>query len=64
MEQNLCRYNSSLHHKNKYKEIKSKSKSRYHDRPCNRMVRNNAIRRQKIKINSDISRNYIVNYIS
>ena len=55
MEQTLCRYNTPLCHNNKGTEIKRLSKSRYHDRPCNRMVQNNAILRQKRYINHGLS---------
>ena len=39
----FCRYNSSLLHKKKGKEIKLKYKIRYHYIPYNRMVQNNTI---------------------
>ena len=43
MEKNLSIYNRPLFHKKKGKERKHKSKIRYQDRPCNRIVQNNAI---------------------
>ena len=39
----LFRYNRALRHNNKIKERKLKSKIHYDDRPCNRVVQNNAI---------------------
>ena len=39
----LCRYNGYLCPNNKGTEIKLKSKIRYYDRACNRMVKNNVI---------------------
>ena len=60
----LFRSNRYLCHHKKGTEIKIKSKSRYHNRSCNRMVRNNAIRQQKIDINREISWNSVVNFIS
>ena len=43
MEQTLCIYNRPLRHTEKGTKRKIKYKSRYYDRPCNRIVQNNAI---------------------
>ena len=40
---NMCGSSSYLHHNRTGKEIEFKSKSRYHDIPCNKVVPNNAI---------------------
>ena len=51
----MCGYNCPLRHNEKETEMKLKSKSRYSDRYCNRIVLNNAIRRQNINISIKIS---------
>ena len=41
--ENMCRYNMPLRYNKKGTQIELKSKCRYHDRTCNRMVQDNAI---------------------
>ena len=59
MEPNLCIYNKPLRHKKKGKERKLKSKIRYHDMSCYRMMQNNATWQQTCKNNDLISWNYL-----
>ena len=47
--------NRYLWHKKKGKEIKFKSKSHYNDRPCYKMVQNNAILQQTCDVNGELS---------
>ena len=61
MKQTLCGYNRFLCYNNKEKVIKFKSKCRYHDKPCNRMVQNNEIWLQTSDTNHKRGRNYMVN---
>ena len=57
----LCRSNRFLRHKKKWKRRKFKFKICYHDTPCYRMVKNNAILGGNININGKLSRKCVVN---